>query len=76
MLIIAFICGILVTYLFQLLDLGMNCLSNKQVLASAYTQHEIDSMNPQNGEAEELRSCIGFHCDSPEDEEFDNEEDE
>ena len=61
--IIAFVLGMLFPYVFQICDLGMNCLVNKQALNTAHVQAEIDILNPQ---CEVKESAIGFHYEAPE----------
>ena len=68
--IVFFIGGVLFSYVFQMLDLSMSYLSNKQVLHSSKIQAEVDSLSQSNNEQS---PAIGFRC-SSEDEEYYAEE--
>lgn len=61
-LLLAFIGGLLFRYIFEIIELGMNHLSNKQTLSTSYIQKEIDNLNPQD---EIKEPCIGFHYEEP-----------
>ena len=66
-----FIFGMLFNYIFQLLELGMSNLANRQSLTASYIQKEINEINPQ---CEEKQPCIGFNYQEADQvEEFENE---
>ena len=63
--------GILIPYIFQLLDLFMNFLASIQALHASKIQKEINNLS--DVEAPELQSCIGFRYEKQEEENYDEE---
>lgn len=70
--IVFFIGGVLFSYVFQILDMSMSYLSNKQILRTSKIQAEVDSLSHSNNI--EQTPAIGFKCQSDDEEYYADEE--